>query len=601
MKKRVAELVADALVRAGVTDVFSLVGGGAMFLNDAFGHRDDLNVVYPQHEQSCSMAAEGYVRCCGKMAAVCVTTGPGGTNAVTGVLGAFQDNYPMLVISGQVRLPTSVHGVGLPLRFLGEQEHDIVTTVKNLTKYAVLVRRPEDAVYEIEKAIFLALEGRRGPVWVDVPMDIQSALTEEDALRHFTAPRRDPAWDLPGLLHELEAAERPVILTGSAIRSAGCTERFRALAERLRIPVLAATYNADLLPNDHPCYFGNFGIIGGRAGNFIVQNADLVVGMGCRMAYRQIGFNYEDFSPASRRIVVDADAAELKKPTLRIDLPICADIRDVIDALLGCAPPSAPPARERWLAYCRMLRGAYPAYLPEFDRAVPGQVNPYYFANALKAHLREDGVVVLGNSTIAAHVLQLGIERPAQRIINNMNVGSMGYDLPAAIGAAVARRGVVTLVTGDGSIMLNLQELETVRHYRIPLKIFIGCNGGYRGIVRSQSNMFGRFVGCTADTGVEMPDFGSIAAAFDLPFFRVREQAELPRVLDAVYATDGPVVCQWPQDPAQLIVPRVMNRRSEDGCIVSTPLDDLAPFLPRAEYDAMQYPAWSRAQTEGRA
>ena len=595
MKKRIADIVADCIADNGITDVFSLVGGGAMFLNDAFGHNPRLEVTYTQHEQACSMAAEGYVRCCGKMAAVCVTTGPGGTNAITGVLGAYQDNYPMIVISGQVRYPTTADSTGLPLRFMGEQEHDIITTVKNLTKYAVMIRKPEEILFELEKALYIAEEGRPGPVWIDIPMDIQSMTVETDTLKRFPRPKGNRAWDMEGFLEEIRRAERPVILTGSAIRSTGYTEKFRLLSEKLGIPVLAPTYNADLFTNDHPNYFGNFGIIGGRAGNFMMQNADLIIGMGCRMAFRQIGFNYEQFSPKSRRMVIDADENELKKPTLRIDVPICADIRDVIDDLLGYGAVELEMAKKAdWLAYCRMLRDRYPAYLDKFSAADEGQVNPYFFAHALKGWMKDDAVIVLGNSTIAAHILQLGIEKPEQRIINNMNLGSMGYDVPAAVGAAVAKKDVVTLITGDGSIMLNIQELMTVSHYRLPIKIFISCNGGYRGIVRSQSNMFGHYVGCTEDTGVEMPDFEKVACAFGIPYFKVQEQDELEAVLEQVYAFSGPAICEWPQYPRQVIEPRVMNRRSEDGCIVSTPIDDLSPFLSREEYEGMQYDAWSK-------
>ena len=589
---RVADLIAEAITKAGVTDVFCLVGGGAMFLNDAFGHHPGLKVTYMQHEQACSMAAEGYVRASERMAVVSVTTGPGGTNAITGVLGAFQDNYPMVVISGQVRYPTCVDSTGLPLRFLGEQEHNIVDTVKPLTKYAVMVKKPEDALYEVEKAIYIANEGRRGPTWVDVPMDIQSAQAEPSAMRHFVPEEKRRDWDRDGFIAALKNAKRPVILTGSAIRSADCTHQFRRLAEKLGLPVLAATYNGDLFPNDHPNYYGGFGIIGGRAGNLMMQNADLIVGMGCRMAFRQIGFNYDQFSPNSRRVVIDADPAELQKPTLRIDLPICADLRDVIDDLLNGDWDIDLAGKAAWLAYCDDLRARFPMYQQKFENEVPGQVNPYCFAQHLKGHLKDNSVIMLGNSTIAAHVLQLGIEKPAQRIVNNMNCGSMGYDLPAAVGTAIAIKDDVILVTGDGSIMLNLQELMTIRHYNIPVKIFIGCNGGYRGVVRSQTNMFKHFTGCTPETGVGMPDFERIAGAFDIPFVKIREQRELDEKFEEVLAMSGPVICVWPQDPDQLIEPRVMNRRSASGSIESTPIDDLSPFLSREEYQAIQYENW---------
>ena len=529
MKKRIADIVADSIVAHGIDQVFSLVGGGAMFLNDAFGHHPRLNVMYTQHEQACSMAAEGYVRAGGKMAAVCVTTGPGGTNAITGVLGAYQDNYPMLVVSGQVRYPTTADSTGLPLRFMGEQEHDIVTTVQNMTKYAVMIRKPEEVLCELEKAMYLAEEGRPGPVWVDIPMDIQSMVVEEEKLPHFVKPHENREWDIEKFIAEIRQSRRPVILTGSAIRSTVHTEEFRALARKMGIPVLAPTYNADLFPNDDPVFFGNFGIIGGRAGNFMMQNADLIIGMGCRMAFRQIGFNFEQFAPNARRMVIDVDENELKKPTLRIDVPVCADIRTVIHDLQTVSFDLDLENKQEWLAYCRELRERYPIYQEKFNAPHEHQVNPYYFAQHLKKYIADDGVIVLGNSTIAAHVLQLGIERPAQRIINNMNLGSMGYDLPAAAGAVKAHPQGTTLVTGDGSFMLNLQELMTIRHYDLPIKIFISCNGGYRGIVRSQSNMFGHYTGCTEDTGVEMPDFEKVACAFDIRIIRWKNRSSWTR------------------------------------------------------------------------
>lgn len=589
MKKRVADIIADYLADSGVEDIFCLVGGGSMFLNDAFGHNKRLTVTYNQHEQACSMAAEGYVRACGKPAVVCVTTGPGGTNAITGVLGAYQDNYPMLVISGQVRYETCADSTGLPLRFMGEQEHDIVTTVRNLTKYAVMVKTPEDVLYEVEKALYLSNAGRRGPCWVDIPMNIQSSEVEVDTLRHFVPAEEKNTWDIDAFIKEIKQAKRPVILTGSAIRSTGYVDKFRKLAAKMNIPVLAATYNADLLTNDDPIYYGNFGIIGGRAGNFMMQNADLVIGMGCRMTFRQIGFNYTQFSPNSKRIVFDVDENELKKPTLRIDMPICMDIKNVIDDLLE-REDCYFEDKENWFLYCNTLREKFPIYQEKFNIGRENQVNPYFFAKQLKNKLQDDSIIVLGNSTIAAHILQMGIEKDGQRIINNMNCGSMGYDLPAVIGAAVAVKKPVTLITGDGSFMLNMQELMTMKHYNLPIKLFISCNGGYRGVVRSQSNMFGgKFTGCTAETGVEMPDFAKVAAAFDIPYIKVNSHDDLDAKLDEIYADDRLIICEWPQDPEQFIEPRVMNRKAEDGSIVSSGIDDMAPFLDKDEYESFCY------------
>lgn len=586
MKKRIADIIAEILIEHGITDIFSVVGGGAMFLNDAFGHNEKLNVMFNHHEQACAIAAEGYVRASGKMAAVCVTTGPGGINALNGVLGSFQDNYPMIVISGQVRYETTADSTGLPLRFMGEQEHNIVDTVKPLTKYSVMVKNVKDIRYEVEKAIYIAKKGRKGPCWVDVPLNIQGAIVEENTLRHFEPEISVNDWNKDLFLQEITKAKRPVILTGSAIRSTNYVDKFRQLVFKLGIPVLAATYNADLFTWDHPYYYGNFGVIGGRAGNFIVQNADLVIGMGCRMAYRQIGFNYEAFSPNSRRMIIDVDENELKKPTLRIDVPICADIRVVIDDLLD-TQITAPECQD-WLNYCDMLRNKFPVYLDKFNNS--SNVNPYYFIKNLYKILPDDSVIVLGNSSIAGHVLQMGIQKEKQRVINNMNCGSMGYDLPAAIGAAKALKREVTLITGDGSIMMNLQELMTIKHYNLPIKIFVCNNGGYRAIVRTQQNMFnGRFTGCTPDTGVQIPDFEKIAFAFGLPYTKIKNHDELANGLKDVYSINGAVICEIYQDKDQAIEPRVMSRKLEDGTLVSPVIDDLYPFLDKETYEAMKY------------
>ena len=587
MIKRVADIVADILFENGIVDVFSVVGGGAMFLNDALAAKKELSVTFNHHEQACSMAAEGYVRATSNMAAVCITTGPGGTNAITGVLGAYQDNYPMVVISGQVRISTTASSTGLPLRFMGEQEHDIVSTVKPLTKYVKMITAPHEIRYEMEKAIYIANHGRKGPVWIDIPLDVQSALIEYDTLKKYESPILNNQWNTDEFIREVKKAKRPVILTGSAIRSTNSVNEFRELAGKLGIPVLAATYNADLFDCSHPYYYGNFGINGGRAGNFIVQNADLLIGMGCRMAFRQIGFNYEAFSPDSRRMVIDVDEAELRKPTLRIDVPICTDIKTVISTLIDMEDISFKDTCG-WIDYCDDLKNRFPVYLNKFN--ISEAVNPYFFVKQLQKVISDDAVIVLGNSSIAGHVLQMGIASPEQRIINNMNLGSMGYDLPAAIGVAVGIKQEVTLITGDGSIMMNLQELMTIKHYRLPIKIFICNNGGYRAIVRTQKNMFdGRFTGCTPDTGVEIPDFSRIAKAFDIPFMHIDNHDGIEKKLEEFYSIEGYAICEIMQDCDQVIEPRVMSKKLEDGTLVSSPIDDLYPFLEREEYNLLKF------------
>lgn len=588
MKKRIADIIADTLVEHGITDLFSVVGGGAMFLNDAFGHKNGLHVTYTNHEQACSIAAEGYVRASGRIAAVCVTTGPGGTNALTGVLGAFQDNYPMLVISGQVKYENCIESTGLNLRFLGEQEHNIVDTVKPLTKYAVMVRNPEDVIYELEKALYISQTGRRGPCWVDIPLNIQGGYLEEAEVRRFIPAAKHIQFSPDCFLNEIKNAQRPVILAGSALRSTGCLPDFLKLMKKLGIPVLAATYNADLVSVDHPLYFGNFGVNGGRAGNFIVQNADLIIGMGCRMAYRQIGFNYQAFAPNARKMVIDVDSEELKKPTMNIDVPIHADIVDVVSQLNDILSVSPYIDNCGWLSYCTKLKKRFPVYLDKFN--VSETVNPYFFTKTLKRFLSENSIIVLGNSSIAGHVLQLGVDIQGQRIINNMNCGSMGYDLPAAIGAATATGQQIVLITGDGSIQMNLQELATMVHYQLPIKIFICNNGGYRAIVRTQKNFFGgRYTGCSPETGVGLPDTHRIADAYQIPYCKIENHEMAADVIESFIHSDGFGICEVMQDYEQMIEPRIMSKQREDGGIVSPPLDDLFPFLDEDVYKECQF------------
>lgn len=582
MTKRIADIVADILTEHGIHDVFSVVGGGAMFLNDALAHHEGLRVMYNHHEQASAIAAEGYYRASGKMAAVCVTTGPGGTNALTGVMGAYQDNIPMIVISGQVRYETTVDSTGLNLRMLGEQEFNIVDTVKTMTKYAVMVKKPEDVRYELEKAIHIANEGRKGPCWVDIPLNIQGGYTDDASLKGYDAPEIRYQWDKEAFFEKLLSAKRPVILTGSAIRTTQSVDLFLKVVEQLKMPVAAATYNADLVAWDNPYYFGNFGVNGGRAGNFICQNADLIIGLGCRMAYRQIGFNYEAFAPEAQKIVVDVDEDELRKPTLQIDLPIHADIRDVLQEILK-RPEVQFDDTCGWLPYCRKLKETFPVYQEKFGES--SAVNPYFFVKELYKGYDKDQVTVLGNSSIAGHVLQMGITKQGQRVINNMNCGSMGYDLPAAIGAARSLGREVTLITGDGSFQMNLQELQTVVHYGLPIKIFLCNNGGYRAIVRTQRNFFeGRYTGCTAETGVSMPDMSRITKAYGIPYFCMHNHGEAADVIKKVYDTEGFVICEVMQDYDQMIEPRIMSKKTDDGKLVSPPMDDLFPFLSKEEY-----------------
>lgn len=584
MKIRVADYIAQLLVEHGVRHIFSVVGGGAMHLNDAFGNNPVLSVIYNHHEQASAIAAESYARVNGVPAAVCVTTGPGGTNAITGVLCAWQDNIPMIVVSGQVRYDTTVDSTGLNLRQFGEQEHYIVDTVKSITKYAVMITEPNTVRYHVERAYYLAMQGRCGPVWLDVPLNIQGMIIETEDQKPFVPEeRQEPQFSSERLLRLLHKAERPLILAGSGVRAPGVYEKFRAFVETTKLPVLAATSNADVLPVGHPLYFGNFGVFGGRPGNFMVQNADCLLVLGCRLSFKEIGFNYQQFATNAVKIMVDADINELKKPTVKIDLPILIELSTFFDELLHENLNIDVPAT--WIEYGTVLKKRYPIYSKETCNESKLGVRPYYFYQEMSKYLKDDAIIVAGNSASAVEQLQLGVEKDGQRLWGNVSCGTMGYDLPASLGAAVAGKRQVICVTGDGSVQMNIQELATIAGYSLPVKLIVFSNGGYGALVQTQNNFFKRLSGCTRDSGVFLPDFGKLAEAYGYPYVKCTGREEVATVLEQFFAKDGFGICEVIEEPGQMIEPKQKSRALPDGTIFSPPISDLAPFLDKEEYD----------------
>jgi len=585
---RVADYIAQALAKHGLKDVFLVTGGGAMHLNDAFGRNPDLTVTCFHHEQACAIAAESYFRQSGRLAAVNVTTGPGGLNTLTGIHGAWTDSLGLIVISGQVKRETLVASAGPSgLRQLGDQEVDIVSVVRPITKYAALVERPEDIRFHLEKALHLALAGRPGPVWIDVPSDIQGALVDPATLAGFQPdpePVPELALQIESLLSLLRQARRPVLLPGSGIRIAGVVEPFRQLAEALQIPVATAFNAHDLLEDDHPCLVGRPGTVGDRAGNFAVQNADLVIVLGCRLNIRQIGYNWDAWAPAAQKVMVDVDPLELAKPTLAIDLPIQADLRAFFEALQVQGLPEPRPEHADYLAWCRARRERYPVVL-ERHRAKGQPVNPYVLTEALFRHLPEGMTVVTGDGTACVATFQAARLKAGQRLYTNSGCASMGYDLPAALGASLASgRQPVVCLAGDGSLMMNLQELQTLVHQRLPILLVLFNNGGYHSIRQTQTAYFpDGLVGFDAATGVSFPDFGKVAAAFGLPHRLIRSHADMDTTLAECLDTPWPMICEVLLDPAQPFEPKPSSRRLEDGRMVSAPLEDMFPFMDRAE------------------
>jgi acetolactate synthase-1/2/3 large subunit len=589
---RLADYVMRTLVQHGVTDCFIVTGGGAMHLNDAVGRCEGMRWLPNHHEQACAMAAQGYARLLNRPALVHVTTGPGGTNALTGVFGAFVDSLPMIVVSGQVKRETMMSSYAVPLRQLGDQEVDIIAMARPVTKYAVCITDPATVRYHLEQALHEAASGRPGPVWIDIPVDVQAVMIDETSLKGFTpappnpAPLAGAALDaaVADIAARIARAQRPVIYAGAGVRLSGAARDFLRLVERLGIPVVTGFNAHDLIASGHPLFIGRPGTIGDRPGNFAVQNADCVLVLGCRLNIRQISYAWQNFARAAELIVVDIDAGELAKPTIKPAVAVHANAADVIGGLLA-SETGAPTAKHReWVAWCAARKAKYPVVLAEYWSRENG-VNPYCFGDALSKELAGDDVIVTGDGTACIATFQSAQLKLGQRLFSDSGCAPMGFDLPAAIGACVARaRGRVMCIAGDGSIMLNVQELQTLRGHSLPVKLFIFNNNGYLSIRLTQDNFFpGNAVGAGPDSGVTFPDFGKLAGGFDLPFVRVTRNADLHSAIRATLAHDGPAVCEVVLDATQPFSPRVSSKRLADGTMVTAPLEDMFPFLSESE------------------
>lgn len=587
--KRVVDVIADKLAENGVEHVFMVTGGAAMHLNDAFGRHSDLNPVFCHHEQACAMAAESYGRLTNKLVALNVTAGPGGINALNGVFGAFVDSIAMVIVSGQAKRETMMRTYDLPLRQLGDQEVDIEAMVKGITKRVDVLSDPSDARFVVERAISIATSGRPGPVWIDVPIDVQSSHVDETQLRGFVVEGQ-PASDesltesLSLVLDRLETSERPVVLAGTGVRASRAYESFLNVLDRLRIPVATAFNAHDLIWEDHPLYVGRPGTVGDRAGNFAVQNADFLLILGCRLNIRQVSYNWQSFAREAFKAMIDVDPAELSKPTLSIDLPIQADLSVALQLLETVGEFEPQPRHEKYLAWCRERRERY-AIEREPSPVPLGRIDPYVFLRELSDNLADDDVVVTGDGTACVVTFQSVKIKRGQRLYSNSGAASMGYDLPAAIGAAIARNGKrVVCIAGDGSIMLNIQELQTIRGSDLPVKIIVINNNGYSSIRQTQSNFFpGAIVGCDPGSGLTFPDFSAVAEAFGIPSSRCAKPSETRSALEDLLNSVGPRMLEVIIDPDRPFAPKLSSRQLADGSMVSSPLEDMAPFLSREE------------------
>ena len=593
MKIKLAKYIAEFLVARGITDCFMVTGGGAMHLDDALGHEEGLHCVFNHHEQACSIAAEGYTRMTGKLAAVCVTSGPGGTNAITGVMGGWLDSIPMFVLSGQVKRETTIWSCPeLGLRQLGDQEFDIIGSVSNMTKYAVMVTDPRDIAYHLEKAYHLALNGRKGPVWLDIPLDVQGAQIETDELRHFQ-PEVECPWQVPEvteevaqtILEKIKAAKAPLILAGTGIRLGGAEEKLLKLLEKLQIPVVTAWNANDTVAYDNPCFAGMPGTVGTRPGNFAVQRCDLLLSLGCRLNIRMIGYTHYDFAKNAYKIIVDIDPRELVKPTVRPDMPVNADVSDLLDKLLAC-DYSPAEAHKPWLRWCRKLVETYPAACDSY-RKEEAPINPYIFMDKLFDHLEADDRIICGNGSACVVTFQAGKIKQGQRMFTNSGCAAMGNGLPAALGVAVSDNSRRTVcIDGDGSVMMNIQELATVAYNKLNMKLLILNNNGYHSIRQTQTNLFKPpFIGIDGQSGICFPDFAKLSDAFGLPYYTLDSEQNADAVLAEFLASDGPAVCEVVVDPTQNFAPKSSSKVLPDGRIVSPSLNDMAPFLDREEFE----------------
>lgn len=606
MKLRLADYVADFLVKKGVTDCFSVVGGGAMHLNDALGHHERMKVTYNHHEQACAIAAEAYARLENKIAAVCVTTGPGGTNALTGVLGGWLDSIPMFVISGQVRYDTTARYAekfteGKKLRAVGDQEFDIVKSVEPMTKYAVMIENPYEIRYALEKAWHLATTGRPGPVWIDIPVNYQGMYIETEELKGYSPAEDDR--DLPPevdeetikkVIEKIKNAKRPVFHAGYGIRLSGAYDMFRTVMEKLNIPIVTYWNAVDLIEDEHPLYCGRAGNMGDRPGNWAIQNADLILAVGTRISIRQVGYHWKSWAREAEVIMVDIDEAELKKHTLHVEMPVWADAKDFLAKMNHVIGEDSPVnTREEWKHTCQEWKRKYPVVHPHQWEENGKTANVYAFMKYLSGSLPEKSLTAVSNGACCVVGNQAYVIQKGSRMANNSAVASMGYGLPAAIGTCIGGGRKTTIcLEGDGSMMMNLQELQTIMTNRLPIKIFLINNNGYHSIRITQTNLFSEHskIGIGPESeDLGFPEYKKIAEAFGYPYYSAHSNKEMMQTVDEVLKLEGPVFCEIFTDTKQVWEPKSGTRRLEDGTLVSPPLEDLAPFLPREELENIMY------------
>jgi acetolactate synthase I/II/III large subunit len=589
--KKVSDYIFEYLVgQYHIQHVFLVTGGGAMHLNDSIGHTKGLHYICNHHEQASAIAAEGYYRASGKLCITNVTTGPGGTNSITGVLGQWCDSIPGLYISGQVKHSTTVSACPeLNLRQLGDQEVNIVEIVKPITKFAYMITEPLDVKYYLDKAIYIALNGRPGPVWLDIPLNVQGAMIDENKLRKFDSNEVELEYknntelskQVDVLIGKIKRAKSPVIYVGNGVRLAGKTDEFIQIAEKLNIPVVTAISGSDIIWHDHPLCFGKPGICGDRIGNIMVQNSDLLIVLGTRLSIRQTSYAFDLLAPKAYKVMVDIDAAEMMKPTLSIDMKIHADLRDFFDTLNAKIQNESLADFKKWRDWGHNLNKKLPTLFDD-NPSVEGYVNSYVFATELFKQLQSGDVVVTGNGTAYTSTYQAMQVKKGVRVFANQGCAAMGYDMPAAIGACVSNNnGRTILITGDGSIQMNLQEFQTIVTNDLGIKIFILENEGYLAIKTTQTAFFDKhYTGSNPSSGVVCANMEKIAGAYGIPFVRICEEGNiLTDALDLVLNSEGAFICEIKMHPEQTLFPKSASFMDKNGKMSSAPLEKMAPFM----------------------
>lgn len=583
---RLADYVVSYLESIGVKDIFTVSGGGSIFLNDALG-QSSIKYYCCHHEQAVVMAAESYARVNGSIGVSLVTSGPGGTNALTGVAGCWIDSVPSLIISGQVYLNQTIADSGL--RQLGVQEINIIDIVKPITKYAIMVENPNEIKFHLQKAIYIATTGRPGPVWIDIPANIQRASINEHELtgfhpsEGFNKLERRLEEKVAKVVELLKTSEKPLIHVGQGVKISKAEKEFMAFVENYNLPFVTARNANDIVATDHELYVGRPGTFGQRGANFAVQNSDLYLAIGTRLALSQTGYSSKNYAPNAKKVMVDIDRAELNKKTLSIDVKIQSDAK-IFLMELNKELSGVSFNISAWLNQCRRWKKKYPVVLPEYETQ-KRPVNSYYFVDVLSDVLSTKDIVVTDMGLAFQGTHQAFRIKEGQKLFTNSGFASMGWGLPAAVGACVANHSERTIcISGDGGLQLNLQELATIMHNKLPIKLFVLNNNGYLTIKQTQEHGFdGRLMGCNQETGLSFPDILKLAEAYKIRYVRLDNQENLKREVKQVVDYEGPVVCEIIMDPDQQQIPKVLNRRNPDGTMETVSIEDMYPYLPREE------------------